>query len=958
MADYAHVEFYSVVMETYFENRLFWQLLPELFIQIHAKYVYIFRLMYLASLILYRLGRSRPGNGRELLRKMYLSVAKVAGVMVSVDCRTVSQLLAVEEPSEMELLSPGFVLFMSNVTFDVSLSNAPLDIHEDALRLLGPFQPRIGGYLVDITRLLQLQTGLLARFPKKVLDLLYKSSRLGFHTMQICQRIAYSSRSSPRASSHFSVDLGCAFSFFKTGSAILDAVIDKSSNHLSAEHLPNTVFNLSHMLSIVLCHGVDADLREAKEILQEHRQKHPELSPDFTTEAITQELRLRIWGELVRSRQMQLRVTTATCMCNDLITTWKLYQESLEKSDSETTEKRLNYNRYISSFVVGTGIIDYILGPTCHPEITIESSNIIGFLVVSHTYNTVHTDLWFQTVTSTQDPRISDALVRMMLKILQLFDLDNLCYICEKLASLPIEAFTSSMRDFCDKIIQAFQTKCSAHQETFPAVLYKLLVRLLQESSTYTHQGPAAFQDIQVYAAAKFKEVLHTSANQPARREIFEICVQDVANKSRTSTGSLIALSFLTLPVAQLADLVAEHDFARLLIDDLASTVASANADGISPIYAQSVNSARRRFITRIISDHSSAIDSELGQRLWDLMVGTGVTGLEDRRAGWDDLIALQRMRPRSPFLETCLQEFMPRLPQSCYCTGSLEFVREAIVPLANATNGVILDDEDSLRSSGIELLWQMILTAPARTIEDRAIATLVNEIYVDSKAILSFSLHRARRVHFSLAKRCLQQLKSSAEKLKAFSDGTTSGDDEPMVIVATDEQQREQETQFARSLKVLNTLLRAVQNRPYFSVPDLRSLMLQSSNSIEGEPCGVKYQSFDGNDQSEVKPLNIGLGNTIAYLLTSIREATGFENFRVYYRGQLLTPLETDVCKTVQDFNIRDGLILVKKESGGATSPVRIKPGASPLDIEILSHFKDLWEYLSMEETLAGEVS
>lgn len=37
VADYAHVEFYSVVMETYIENRAFWQLLPELFISMFKR---------------------------------------------------------------------------------------------------------------------------------------------------------------------------------------------------------------------------------------------------------------------------------------------------------------------------------------------------------------------------------------------------------------------------------------------------------------------------------------------------------------------------------------------------------------------------------------------------------------------------------------------------------------------------------------------------------------------------------------------------------------------------------------------------------------------------------------------------------------------------------------------------------------------------------------------------------
>ena len=68
--------------------------------------------------------------------------------------------------------------------------------------------------------------------------------------------------------------------------------------------------------------------------------------------------------------------------------------------------------------------------------------------------------------------------------------------------------------------------------------------------------------------------------------------------------------------------------------------------------------------------------------------------------------------------------------------------------------------------------------------------------------------------------------------------------------------------------------------------------------------------------------------------------------------------PTDTDACKTIEETGISNGLILIKKETFEApSSPRRIKPGASSLDIEILSHFKDLWEYLSLDEKLAGEV-
>lgn len=921
--------------------------------------------MTLWSLLIFsciRLGRFRVGGSRDLLRKLYLSAAKVSGVMVAIDCRTLSDVVTEDSP-EPDLLSPGFINFMTLVVWDDNLFNGSVngsasDFQDDALKLLGAFRPGPAGYLVEINRLLDLQRGLVARFPKKVVDILNRSSKLAcIVTMHTCQRSSYPASSSQAVANRLKSNLECGLRFFETASTTLTVIVEKSSNHLSADSTPHLLTHLTTVLQTVLSNGSESDVSGAKDLLEDHLRKHPEVPLGFTLDAIIHEWRLEIWCSLVRSRQMQLRVAAASTMCNDLVALWKRYQDALERGEGDS-DSRLVFLRYFSSYLVSTGIIEYILGSTCHPEITLESANIIGFLVVTQTYSPTHTDLWWQTVTSTQDPRIADALVRMMLKILQLFDLESLCYVCEKLDSLPIDGFNASMRDFCEKIITGFQQKYNVQQMVFPTILYRLFVRLLQESSAYGPQSSIAFPDIHAYALGKLRDVINYAANPQARQEIFSCCVQDVANKSRTTSGSLEALCLLTGPTLQLPLLVSEHDFARLLIDDLAATTSAAKAIGFSPVYAHPVNGARRKYIQRLIMEHGPTIDSDLGQRLWNLLVGTDVTCQEDRRVGWEDLIlVLQRTRVGNPFLETCLQEYLPKLPRSCYCAGCLEFVREAIVPLANAQNGIILDDERSLQTAGIELLWQMILSAPPQTIEDRAIGTLVNEIYVDSKSIMSFPLHRARKVHFSLVRRCLQQLKLSALKLKAFSDGTGSGDDEPMVIVATDDQQKEQELQFTRSLKVLKTLLESVQSKSHFAAPDLRSLMLQSLSSVEGEPAGLKYQSFDGDEQSDVKPLDIGLRNTVSSLLTSLREATKFENYRLYYRGQPLTPLKTDICKTIEDLDIRNGLILVKKEVGVATSPVRIRPGASPLDIEILSHFGDLWEYLSMEETLAREV-
>jgi len=270
---------------------------------------------------------------------------------------------------------------------------------------------------------------------------------------------------------------------------------------------------------------------------------------------------------------------------------------------------------------------------------------------------------------------------------------------------------------------------------------------------------------------------------------------------------------------------------------------------------------------------------------------------------------------------------------------------------------GVLFDEEESTDRAGLEQLWRIVLTAPEGTIEHEAIKMLAKDIYMESNCIKSFTHYRARKVHLAFVDRCLRQLSSAASRLTGSSNGTMERDDSSMVIVPAGAQLREQELLFIRSLSVLREFHSSHQNG-HFSAPDLRSLILESPNNVEGDPAELMYQSFDGETQTEVKPLTIGKQNTAASLLASLREATGFSNYRIYYKGRPFVPQESDLCKSLGDLRIHNGIILVKRESDVPPSPTRPRAGASPVEFEILRHFKAFWEYLSMEEKVAQEVS
>ncbi|WZH42653.1 uncharacterized protein QYS62_003649 [Fusarium acuminatum] len=532
----------------------------------------------------------------------------------------------------------------------------------------------------------------------------------------------------------------------------LDNMIEKKPTQL----VPDNVLRTVQALSDIIKASLNGDHPAAINMIQEHREAFPTAPRDYTIEAIACEQRFHIFIKLVRSSQMQLRFQGATQMCSDLVACWR------EHSDHGRGGS-LQHIEHLAEYLIQTGFIDYFLGSNCHPEITVEGANIVGFIIVTKKCRQEHIDMVWQGITSGQDPRTADALTRMVVSICNLFDQDGLLAFCEKFKTLPVDAFT------------------------------------------------------------------------PAIRSLWENVMKFIAEKS--------------------------------------------------------------------------TIDEPLA--------------------------------------------FLPY----GICLRMLEFLRVEILPRLNERADLALDDKEAVSHSGIEQLWRLVLEAEDESLAERSIRTLAIEVYIENRFITLNAVQRTRSIHLRLVDRCLQQLKDAAKMIKTFGQNATSGDNKSTSRAVASQQLQQQEMVFVRSLKFLRYILEAHQSKPHLSAPDLRTLISQTSYEIRGDPAGLKYQSFDGDHQTDIRPLVMGKGNTAASLLASLRKETGFENYRVYYRGRPFLPNEHDICKSLDDLRVHDGLILVRREESGPALSNRVRPGASPLEIEISTHFDEMWEYLSMEETLAQEI-
>jgi ubiquitin carboxyl-terminal hydrolase 34 len=895
-------------------------------------------------------------EGYQALSGFLSQFARLAARFVIMDVRTLSSYSQNDDGDDEspDLASRGYLQAYSFLLRKEEPSHIGKNLEnhyhwawdEEVAMLAISFQTA-GGSLSSLAGLAEGQVKLVTRFPRLV-DNLSEPCRLVARMLSDAASVVADGAQHHRQPLEPSrQQLTQGYDFFKAMSAGLESIIEEQVTYLT----PDSAITLVNSLTNILYSTLHYENNATRELLARKRQEHPELQPRDLPKVISLEWKFSILRRLITSAQMQLRVVGVTTMCADLL--------GLHNAHKGNDASQSPVLLYFADFVIENKIIEYLVGIASHPEIINESNNILGFLIVTNTYkNSLASTIW-QTVTTSQDPRVVEAILKMLQRCLNLQRYQDLVYLCKKAKSLPIETFTLTMRDFCEELFRTLMDKASYEGvQQVDAPPYDLCVRLIRESSTITAESPVGYTDIQNFAAARFRDLLGRGPSEQTREEIYLECILDVSARTATAPGSICVINGLLRQNmgTDLHTLTTEHGLTTLVIQELESNLAEDRLSFNQSIRNSPASLARRELLLTIIVHEPGTITPELGTKLWNLLVGCESKSVIDRNTSWQILnTAMKKSASNNVFIAACFKTHLPTLPPHCFTLGALDFAREALSAWLEEVRRDFVEEDRDFESLALEQLWRMILTAPPNTIDGQAIHILV-EVYVESAVILSLPRAKARSIHSALVGRCLSQLASAAAKLKSFDqEGTSSGDDIDMSTVASETEFQEQELIFARSLAVLREFLKAYQSKPQFAAPKSRSSLSSASSIIEGEPLTVKYQSFDGGKHTEVMSLTLGKLNTAASLFASLQRATGFKDFKLYCGGKGFDPDEIEVSKSLEDLHL-NGLVLVQKRNEEDVSG--LTPGTkTSLELEITKHFDDLWGYLGMHEKVAQEV-
>lgn len=163
----------------------------------------------------------------------------------------------------------------------------------------------------------------------------------------------------------------------------------------------------------------------------------------------------------------------------------------------------------------------------------------------------------------------------------------------------------------------------------------------------------------------------------------------------------------------------------------------------------------------------------------------------------------------------------------------------------------------------------------------------------------------------------------------------------------------------FSRSLSFLRKLLHGLRTRPrYISSQSASSSPPNfSDRPLKGNAVTISYQCFGVPSSLEIRTMTIGELSTATDFLDMVTRLSRFSKFSLISGGQKLNLLHNPNA-LVKDLNLTSGLLIVTKAPNAELLTFTDSSRSmTAVDNEVLKHFDELYDLLSLKDDLARQV-
>ena len=748
------------------------------------------------------------------------------------------------------------------------------------------------------------------------------------------------------------------YQYFVAVDARLQELIGKQTPGLSISFCQNLIFALSTILPAI----ATSDEDRAISLCNERGLAHQGLSLEERADMLQLSWKFETLRKCIMEGRMEIRVQGVDSMQQDLVNNYKKYVEGR----FDLSEHPISL--YLSDFLIKNRIVQYLVSADSHPQLMQRSFNIVGFLIVTKKLTNTDTDMIWSALVTSSESRSGEGIVNMLSQCFHLCDYSTLRYLVGKLNELPVTGFDGKMLSFTSLVLTHLRDKWTVdnfdESKKLDMPPFDLCIRLIRQAPPDGPSSPENGRQIVEWAIHHLRHLLPLGPTHQAKEAIFAECLDDIIDPKLSATGSICAIYNLIgdHKLHYIQHLSRDLDMTTILVNDFSRMVHGHTGSHLSPTSIHERLTIRLHLLHLVLLMAPETLNSETDTLLWEALVGSKAISDNARDAAWDTLINVARNSvTRNPYIDLCISRFLPNLSARFLVPGCLTFAEVAKQYIMQSAKSRP-PGEQLQGPTAAELMWHLSLTVPSGRgdMEHRAIGMLIS-LYLDSPDAHRRSREANDSLHIELVERCINQLTAAASKLKAYSDGTSSGEDEPMIIVATDEEAQVQKLSFLRSLMILKEFVRGVRSRPMYSPsPEIPPRLPKDFDRLRGEPIAIKYQAFsEGKKNGDISLFHVGGLETVDDLARKLTLLTGFSKFTAIAGGQRVDLVgKADRKVEDEDFH-RKGLLLIRKVASADPMPNNLlASGLRPMEIEVLRHFDDLYGLLNMEEDLARQVS
>jgi ubiquitin carboxyl-terminal hydrolase 34 len=651
--------------------------------------------------------------------------------------------------------------------------------------------------------------------------------------------------------------------------------------------------------------------------------------------------KFKILRKYIIQGNMGLRVMSIASMDSALVEIWRDFNR-IGPSGSHPVMQ------YLADFLLRGQVVDYIVSVDSHPQLISRSGNIAGFLVVTHRWSDIQADAIWKTVSTSPDPRVVDATMTMLRSIVTLMKPTDYLYLCKKLYDLPIARYTLDilrfLRDLTARLREPAQTFDYDDSEHC-ARPWNVCIRVLRDTAP-SKSADKNLLDLHVEA---YDQLCSLAAMIPLneREAIYSACVRKISEHSTNSTANYRVICFLTQSPYS-CDITFLRKSQHLMHQALAAIPDFIKEEIEAGVYFCQLQALYFRLdLLRLVISHTAmGVPRDLYQDLWDHTVGGKALSNGARDQAWALLLQGIRASPDDEFCSQLVSSYIPAIDPQHYTGGLFDFVANFNFPTTRRTVQTATGDEMLLQIPGAHLLWPMVLSSPAGTIEDRA-AKLLATRYVHAVDTDGVTLVEVERAHTALVEQCMEELRIAIEALPSRSSETSNvGTNLPGQESGAQEMS---ETRIRRILLFQKLFLEHVRQKPEFN----RGQRLDSkvdtleSNVPIADATTIRYQI--GNSRQDV---TMASHHTLDDLYRRLCHATGLTKINLFARGQKLNIATKGTAKLSEvDFG---GQVIVQRADGADLSRPLPEPaaGSSVFETAIVKRFDELFAWMSSADT------